>query len=54
MSNFMIFGGHHESEKIRPFRHHFSAGQNWFLDLTYQISQDQVVNAFSSQNACTY
>ena len=49
----MIYGGHFENMQIRPFRGHFSACQNWFTDSAYQITPNQVVKPFSSQNACT-
>ena len=53
MSNSMIFGGHFEYLQIRPLRRHFSACQHWFLDSSYQITPNQGVKPFSSQNACT-
>ena len=53
MSNSMIFGGHFENMQIRPLRRHFSACQHWFSDSAYQITSNQGVKPFSSQNACT-
>ena len=52
-SNSMIFGGHFENMQIRPLRRHFSACQHWFSDSAYQITPNQGVKPFSSQNACT-
>ena len=53
MSNSMIFGGHFENMPIRLLRRHFSACQHWFSDSAYQITHNQGVKPFSSQNACT-
>ena len=53
MSNSMIFGGHFEIMKIRSLRRHFPDCQNLFLDSAYQITPNQGVKPFSSQNACT-
>ena len=53
MSNSMIFGGHFENMQNRSLRHHFSACQHWFSDSAYQITPNQGVKPFSSQNACT-
>ena len=53
MSNYMIYGGHFENMQIRPLRRHFSACQHWFSDSAYQITPNQGVKSFSSQNACT-
>ena len=53
MSNSMIFGGHFEIMQIMSLRRHFSACQHWFLDLAYQITPNQGVKPFSSQNDCT-
>ena len=53
MSNSMIFGGHLENMQIRSLRRHFSPCQHWFLDSAYQITPNQSVKPFSSQNSCT-
>ena len=53
MPNYMVFGGHFENMQIRSLRRHFSACQHWFSDLAYQITPNQGVKPFSSQNACT-
>ena len=50
---FHDFGGHFENMQIRPLRCHFSACQHWFSDSAYQITPNQGVKPFSSQNACT-
>ena len=53
MSNSMIFGGHFKNMQIRTLRGHFSACQHWFSDSAHQITPNQGVKPFSSQNACT-
>ena len=53
MSNSMNFGGHFENMQIRPLKCHFLAWQHWFSDSAYQITPNQSVKPFSSQNACT-
>ena len=53
MSNSIICGGHFEIMLIRLLRLHFSACQHWFSDSAYQITPNQGVKHFSSQNACT-
>ena len=53
MPNSLIFGGHLENMQIRSLRRHFSACQHWFSDSAYQITPNQGINPFSSQNACT-
>ena len=50
---FRVFGGHFENMQIRPLRRRFSACQHWFSDSAYQITPNQGVKPFSSQNACT-
>ena len=52
MSNSVIFGGHFENMQIRQLRRHFSVS-HWFSDTAYQITPNQGVKPFSSQNACT-
>ena len=54
MSNSMTFGGHFENMQIRSLRRHFSACQHVFLDSAYQITPNQGVKPFSSQNACEF
>ena len=54
MSNSMSFGGHFENMQIRSLRRHFSACQHWFSDSACQITPNQGVKPFSSQNACTF
>ena len=53
MLNSLIFGGHFENMQIRSLRRHFSACQHWFSDSANQITPNQDVKPFSSQNACT-
>ena len=38
--------------QIRSLRRCFLACQHWFLDSTYQITPNQGIKPFSSQNAC--
>ena len=54
MSNSMILGGHFENMQIRLLRRRFSACQHRFSDSAYQITPNQGVKPFSSQNACTF
>ena len=53
MSNSMILGGHFENMQIRLLRRRYSACQHCFSDSAYQITPNQGVKPFSSQNACT-
>ena len=53
ISNSMTFGSHFENMQIRSLKRHFSACQHWFSDSAYQITPNQGVKPFSSQNACT-
>ena len=39
--------------QIRSLRRYFSACQHWSLDLAYQITPNQGVKPFYSQNVCT-
>ena len=53
MSISNIYGDHFKDMQIRSLRHHFSACQYCFLDSAYQITHNQGVKLFSSQNVCT-
>ena len=53
MPNSMILAPIFKNMQIRSLKRHFLACQHWFLDSAYQITPNQGVKAFSSQNACT-
>ena len=46
MSNSMLFCDHFVNMQNRSLRRHFSACQNWILDLAYQITPNQGIKPF--------